>query len=66
MRLKNKNLYKRYGIESGDIILEIEDQKVSSVIEVENLLKKYQNKDYVVLQMLTQQGKIGYIRLKDY
>lgn len=66
VRLKNKNLYKRYGIESGDIILEIEDQKVSSVIEVENLLKKYQNKDYVVLQMLTQQGKIGYIRLKDY
>ncbi len=62
--LNNENLYDTYGIENGDIILEVEDEKVSTVNEVENLLKKHQNKEYIVLQMLTQQGKIGYVRLR--
>jgi len=64
--LDNDNLYQRYGIESGDFILSIEDQKVSTAIEVEVLLKKYQNKEYVVLEILTKGGKLGYIRLREY
>lgn len=66
MRLNNKDLNQSYGIENGDIILSIEDEKVSTVNEVETLLKRYQNKDYVVMKMLTQQGKIGYVRLREY
>ncbi len=62
--LKNESLQHTYGIESGDIILSIEDQDVSSANDVERLLKKYQNKEYMVLKMLTQRGKLGYIRLK--
>ncbi len=62
--LKNTSLQQTYGIENGDIILSIEDVKVSSESDVEQLLKKYQNKEYVVVQMLTQQGKLGYIRLR--
>ncbi|MCF6297215.1 MAG: Do family serine endopeptidase [Flavobacteriaceae bacterium] len=65
IQLKNEILYKTYGIESGDIILAIEDKKVSTVDEVEQLLKKHQNKKYIVLRMLTQEGKIGYVRLKE-
>lgn len=63
--LKNEYLKSTYGIESGDIILEIEDQKVNTVADVEGLLKKYQNKDFMVLKIITQQGKLGYIRLRN-
>jgi len=64
--LDNDDLFQRYGIESGDFILSVEDKKVSTSDEVEVLLKKYQNKDYVVLEILTQGGKLGYIRLREY
>ncbi len=64
--LTNKSLYETYGVKSGDIILAIEDQKVSTVEELERLLKKYQNKSYVELHILTQDGKVGYIRLREY
>lgn len=62
--LKNVSLQQTYGIENGDIILSIEDVKVSSESDVEQLLKKNQNKEYVVVQILTQKGKLGYIRLR--
>ncbi len=63
--LKNEILKQTYGIENGDIILDIEDQKVKTVAEVEMLLKKYQNKEYVVLQIITQNGRLGYVRLRN-
>ena len=64
--LKNNSLKETYGVKSGDIILAVEDQKVSTVEELERLLKKYQNKSYVELHILTQSGKVGYIRLREY
>jgi serine protease Do len=64
VNLKNVSLQQTYGIENGDIILSIEDVKVSSESDVEQLLKKNQNKEYVVVQILTQKGKLGYIRLR--
>ena len=63
--LKNRNLNRIYGIESGDIILAVEEQKVHSANDVEQLLKKHQNKDYVEIQVLTQDGKMGYIKLRE-
>ncbi len=63
--LDNDYLYQRYGIESGDFILSVEDEKVSTSNQVEQLLKKYQNKNYVVLEILTKGGKLGYIRLRE-
>ncbi len=65
VELKNRNLQRIYGIESGDIILAVEEKKVNSAIQVEQLLKKYQNKDFVEIQILTQNGKMGYIKLKE-
>jgi type II secretory pathway component PulC len=65
LNLKNDELYQRYGIESGDFILSVEDEKVSTSNEVEVLLKKFQNKEYVVLEILTKGGKLGYIRLRE-
>jgi Do/DeqQ family serine protease len=65
LNLKNDDLYQRYGIESGDFILSVEDEKVSTSNEVEVLLKKFQNKEYVVLEILTKGGKLGYIRLRE-
>ena len=66
MNLKNNSLKETYGVKSGDIILAVEDQKVSTVEELERLLKKHQNKSYVELHILTQSGKVGYIRLREY
>ena len=66
VKLKNQSLTETYGVKSGDIILAVEDQKVSTVEELERLLKKYQNKPYVELHVLTQDGKVGYIRLREY
>ena len=62
--LNNENLYQRYGIEKGDFILSIEDEKVSDASDIEHLLKKYQNKEYMVVEILTKKGKLGYIRLR--
>ena len=64
--LKNKSLQETYGLKSGDIILAVEDQKISNVEDLERLLKKFQNKSYVELHILTQDGKVGYIRLREY
>jgi Do/DeqQ family serine protease len=66
LKLKNKSLQETYGVKSGDIILAVEDQKVSTVEELEMLLKRFQNKSYVELHILTQEGKVGYIRLREY
>ncbi|WKK65026.1 S1C family serine protease [Lutimonas zeaxanthinifaciens] len=62
--LRNKDIEEMYGVGNGDIILAIEDQKVSSADEVDLLLKKYQSKDYFELQILTKSGKMGYIRVR--
>lgn len=64
INLKNKAIENTYGVGNGDIILAVEDQRVSNSMEVDQLLKKYQNKDYFELQILTQSGKIGYIRVR--
>lgn len=64
VNLKNADIERTYGVGTGDIILAVEDQKVSSAAEVDQLLKKYQNKDYFELQILTQSGKQGYIRVR--
>lgn len=62
--LKNKEIERTYGVGAGDIILAVEDQKVSTSEQVDQLLKKYQNKDFYELQILTKGGKIGYIRVR--
>lgn len=64
VNLKNEAIERTYGVGNGDIILSVEDQKVSSAEQVDQLLKKHQNKDYFELQILTQGGKIGYIRVR--
>ena len=64
VNLKNRSIEETYGVGNGDIILAVEDQKVSTVQEVDQLLKKNQNKDYYELQILTQTGKLGYIRVR--
>ncbi len=62
--LKNEEIERTYGVGAGDIILAVEDQKVNNAEEVDKLLKKYQNKDYFELQILTRSGKLGYIRVR--
>jgi Do/DeqQ family serine protease len=62
--LKNKAIERTYGVGNGDIILMVEDQKVHSSEEVDQLLKKHQNKEYFELQILTKSGKMGYIRVR--
>ena len=62
--LKNSAIERTYGIGNGDIILAVEDQKVYNSEEVDQLLKRYQNKEYFELQVLTQGGKRGYIRVR--
>ncbi|MGB5320706.1 S1C family serine protease [Lutimonas sp.] len=62
--LKNEAIERTYGVGNGDIILMVEDQKVHNSEEVDQLLKKHQNKEYFELQILTKSGKMGYIRVR--
>jgi len=64
LNLKNDAIERTYGVGNGDIILAVEDQKVYSSEQVDQLLKKYQNKEYFELQILTKSGKQGYIRVR--
>ncbi len=64
VNLKNRSIEETYGVGNGDIILSIEDQKVSSAAEVDVVLRKNQNKDYFEVQILTESGKMGYIRVR--
>ncbi len=61
--VKNKE-FSRFGIEEGSILLKINKQRVSSVEEVEALLRALQNEPYVTLQILTKDKKVEYISLK--
>jgi Do/DeqQ family serine protease len=63
--LKNKSLNQRYGIVNGDIILAIEDQKVETQDELDELLQQYQSKEYINVLILKQNGTYGYIRLRE-
>jgi Do/DeqQ family serine protease len=64
VNLKNRSIEEMYGVGDGDIILSVEDEQVSNAFEVDQILKKNQNKDYFELQILTQSGKLGYIRVR--
>jgi Do/DeqQ family serine protease len=64
VNLKNRSIEEMYGVGDGDIILSVEDEKVSTAYEVDQVLKKNQNKDYYEMQILTQSGKLGYIRVR--
>lgn len=64
VNLKNEAIERTYGVGNGDIILSVEDQKVYNSEQVDQLLKKYQNKEYFELQILTKSGKQGYIRVR--
>jgi len=64
VNLKNRSIEEMYGVGDGDIILSVEDEQVSNAYEVDQILKKNQNKDYFELQILTQSGKLGYIRVR--
>lgn len=63
--LKNKSLNERYGIVNGDIILAVEDTKVETRAELDELLQQYQSKEYINVLILKQNGTYGYIRLRE-
>ncbi len=65
INLTNHTLKQKYGIKNGDYILAVEDQKVKNEEEVENLLRVYQNKEYINVLILKQNGTYGYIRLTE-
>lgn len=57
-------LTERFGIKSGDIILGVDDTIVRSEMDLEKLLENGQNKQYVILQILQQNGQIEYVPIK--
>jgi S1-C subfamily serine protease len=63
--LKNKSLNERYGIVNGDIILAVEDTKVETPADLDELLQQYQSKEYINVLILKQNGTYGYIRLRE-
>lgn len=60
----NNASFSKYGIKEGAIILGVERQKVRSVEEVEKLMRYYEDKEYVTLQILNTNKKVEYISLK--
>ena len=61
--MKNKELLAK-GLQNNDIILAINDVKIYSVNELSIYLKNNENKDYVTLQILNHQGRIGYVSIR--
>lgn len=60
----NNPSFSKYGIKEGAVILGIERQKVMNVTDVENLMRSYEDKEYVTLQILNANKKVEYISLK--
>ena len=60
----NNKQFSRFGISEGAVLLKINKKKVNSVLEVEDLLRSFQNEPYVTLQILTENKNIEYISLK--
>ena len=56
--------FSRFGIQKGAVILAIERQRVHSVSEVETLMRRFENNEYVTLQILTKDGKVEFVPLK--
>ncbi len=65
VNLTNNSLKQKYGLKNGDYILAVEDQKVKNEKDVEKLLRTYQNKEYINVLILKQNGTYGYIRLRE-
>lgn len=63
-KINNQFLSQRFGINKGDIILGIDDYSVKTEKELEFYLSKGQNKQYVILQILTSKGQVEYIPIK--
>ncbi len=61
--LKSKEL-KAKGLQNNDIILAINDVKITSIQELNAYLKSNENKNYVTLQILDQRGRVGYVSLR--
>lgn len=61
--LTNKELIDK-GLRNNDIILAVNEVKVYNASELSLLLKNNENKDYVTLQILNQQGRIGYVSIR--
>ncbi|PIR12546.1 MAG: hypothetical protein COV50_08415, partial [Flavobacteriales bacterium CG11_big_fil_rev_8_21_14_0_20_35_7] len=62
-KLTNKELIDK-GLRNNDIILAVNEVKIFSASELSLLLKNNENKDYVTLQILNQQGRIGYVSIR--
>ncbi len=60
----NNASFSQYGIKEGAIILGIERQKIKDVADVEKLMRYYEDKEYVTLQILNTNNKVEYISLK--
>jgi len=61
--LTNKEL-KAKGVQDNDIILAINDIKITDVSDLSMFLQNNENKNYVTLQILDQKGRIGYVSLR--
>lgn len=63
-KINNSILKERFGVQQGAIILGIDDNQVNNEKELEFYLEKGQNKPYVILQLISDQGQIEYIPIK--
>jgi len=54
---------KAKGVQNNDIILKINDIKIDNINDLSMYLQNNENKNYVTLQILDQQGRIGYVSL---
>jgi len=55
---------KAKGVQNNDIILAINDIKVSDANDLSMFLQNNRNKNYITMQILNQQGRVGYVSLR--
>ncbi|MCF6213239.1 MAG: Do family serine endopeptidase [Flavobacteriaceae bacterium] len=60
--LNNREL-KAKGLQNNDIILAVNNIKITSLNELSTYLKNNENEKYITLQILDQRGRVGYVSL---
>jgi len=58
------NELKAKGVQNNDIILAVNETKINGVDDLSMFLQNNDNKNYVTLQILDQNGRVGYVSLR--
>ena len=64
--VKPDSLAEEFGVEVGDIVLEINGQKIEKVEDIESAIEDANTEDGILLTLKTRKGKVQKVYIKDF